>query len=101
MSWTTNPKVMQLRQRSPAVNIVVESFDGFRRHLSSRNAAVLAYYGFLTLFPLFMAATTILGFVLEGRPDLREDIVDFAVSEIPVVGNSISENAGVITGSTW
>lgn len=101
MPWTTNPNVMQLRDRSAAIDVVVETLDGFRRHLTGRNSAVLAYYGVLTLFPLLMAATTILGFVLEGRPGLQEDIVDSALSQIPLIGQEIEDNSGQIDGNYW
>jgi YihY family inner membrane protein len=81
--------------------VVVETLDGFRRHQSGRNASVLAYWGFLSVFPLLLAATTILGFVLEGDEKLRADIVDSALSQIPVVGSTIEENAGALEGNTW
>ncbi|HWL42279.1 MAG TPA: YihY/virulence factor BrkB family protein [Ilumatobacter sp.] len=99
MPWTEHPRVVVARQRWMAADLIVGVADGFRRHLTGRNAAVLAYYGVLTLFPLLMAATTILGFVLEGRPDLQRTIVDSALAQIPVVGGRIQENAGQINGN--
>ncbi len=101
MVWTANPKVLELRERSAVADVVVGTLDGFRRHLSGRNAAVLAYYGVLTIFPLLMAATTILGFVLEGNPELQQDIVNSAFSQIPVIGDQIESQAGQITGNWW
>jgi YihY family inner membrane protein len=92
---------MAVRRRSTIVDVVVETLDGFRRHQSGRNASVLAYWGFLSVFPLLLAATTILGFVLEGDEELRADIVDSALSQIPVVGSTIEENAGALDGNTW
>jgi membrane protein len=100
MPWTEQPKVIAARGRWSPVDVVVGTLDGFRRHITGRNAAVLAYYGVLTLFPLLMAATTILGFVLEGRPDLQQKILDSALAQIPVVGNSIHQQAGDI-GGNW
>ena len=100
MPWTTHPKVIAIRRRQPVVDVAVETLDGFRRHLSGRNAAVLAYYGFLTLFPLLMAATTVLGFVLEGDPELQAEIVDSALSKIPVLGSEL-EQGSTIDGSWW
>ncbi len=100
MAWTTHPNVMNVRRRSRTVDIVVESLDGFRRHLTGRNAAVLAYYGFLTLFPLLMAATTILGFVLRNDPELQARIVDSALSRIPVIGADL-EPGSTIDGNWW
>ncbi len=100
MPWTTSPKVMQLRRRNTVIDSLVETFDGFRRHLSGRNAAVLAYYGFLTLFPLLLAATTILGFVLENDPELQTRIIDSALSQIPVIGSDL-EPGSTIDGNWW
>jgi membrane protein len=100
MAWTTHPNVMNVRRRSRTVDIVIESLDGFRRHLTGRNAAVLAYYGFLTLFPLLMAATTILGFVLRNDPELQARIVDSALSRIPVIGADL-EPGSTIDGNWW
>ena len=97
MAWTTNPKVTALRRRWRPIDVIVEMLDGFRRHLTGRNAAVLTYYGFLTLFPLFLAASTILGFVLESRPEWREDLLDSAVDSVPFIGDQIA--AGEISGS--
>ena len=56
MPLTDNPKVTAVRRRSAFVDLVVETLDGMRRHQTGRNAAFLTYYGFLTLFPLFLAA---------------------------------------------
>lgn len=100
MPWTAHPRVVAARARWMPVDLLVGVLDGFRRHLTGRNAAVLAYYGVLTLFPLLMAATTILGFVLEGRPGLQQDILDSALAQIPVVGDSIDQQAGDI-GGNW
>ena len=76
---------------------MVNREGGFK--IASRNAALLAYYGFLTLFPLIMVATTILGFFLQGDPELRTEIVESAVSQIPVLGDQILNQSGQIGGS--
>ena len=34
-------------------------------------AALITYYGFLSLFPLLLLLVTILGFVLQGDPHCR------------------------------
>jgi YihY family inner membrane protein len=101
MPWTTHPRVMAVRRRHAIVDVAVETLDGFRRHQTGRNAAVLAYWGFLSVFPLLLAATTILGFVLEGNEQLQQDIVDSALGQIPVVGSTIAANAGALEGNTW
>ena len=48
----------------------------FAEDRASNLAALSAYYAFFSLFPLLLAFVSILGFVLEGNPSLREDVVD-------------------------
>lgn len=98
--WSETGLVRRVRRRSRAVDIAVDVALGFVRHSSGRNSAVLAYYGFLTLFPLIMVATTLLGFVLHGRPDLQDDIVRSAVAQIPVLGSQILAQSGDLEGNT-
>jgi membrane protein len=98
MAWTTSPKVLEIRRRSRFVDVIVEALDGFRRHLTGRNAAVLTYYGFLTLFPLFLAASTILGFVLESKPEWRDDLLDSAINSVPFIGDQIASGS---IGGSW
>ena len=94
MAWTTDRRVMAVRRRVALADVIVETLEGWRRHLTGRNSAVLTYYGFLSIFPLFMIGTTILGIVLEGNEELQQEIIDTAVAQIPVVGTQIKENAG-------
>lgn len=62
-------------------------------------AALLAYYGFISLFPLLLLLTTVLEFVLRDNPELRERIVDSAMSQIPVIGSELGQ-PGQLSGGT-
>ena len=42
---------------------------------ASSLAALVAYYAFFSLFPLLLAFVSILGFVLEGDPSLRDKVL--------------------------
>lgn len=97
MAWTTDRRVITVRDRWTLADLTVETLDGFRRHQTARNAAALAYYGFFTLFPLVMAGTTILGMVLEDDPTLVERIIDSALGQIPLVGDQL-ETTGELSG---
>jgi uncharacterized BrkB/YihY/UPF0761 family membrane protein len=101
MPWTTSDKVVSLRSRHAAIDIGVETLDGWRRHISGRNASVLAFFGFLSIFPLLLVATTVLGFVLEDNPDLQQRIIDGALDDIPVLGQTLSENPASLNGNIW
>ena len=89
---------MHLRRRHASIDLVLETVDGWRRHMTGRNAAVLTYYGFLSIFPLLLVATTILGIVLEHDPELRREIVTTAIAQLPVIGRDIVEGTGVGAG---
>lgn len=54
-------------------------------------AVLITYYGFLALFPVLLLLTSVLGYVLDDAPELREWILDTAVSQFPVIGPRISD----------
>ena len=62
-------------------------------------AALIAYYAFFSIFPLLLALTSVLGFVLQGDEQLQEEIVDSVFAELPVVGPEIRDSIGQIDGS--
>jgi membrane protein len=53
-------------------------------------SVLITYYGFLALFPMMLFFTSLLGFVLDGQPELRAQILSTAVSQFPVIGGEIS-----------
>ena len=62
-------------------------------------AALIAYYGFFSLFPLMLVMVTVLGYVLQGNEDLQEKIVDSTLAQFPVIGDQISQDVGSIDGN--
>lgn len=62
-------------------------------------AALITYYGFVSLFPLLLLFTTVLGFVLENNPGLRDQIVSSTLSEIPVIGGQLNDPAALSGGT--
>lgn len=62
-------------------------------------AALIAFYAFFSVFPLLLALVSVLGFVLEDDPALREDIVDSTLAQLPVLGSQIGGAAEPLTGS--
>ena len=99
MGWPNDPRLRPIRRRSRLADFVLDVLDAYGRHRTGRNASLLAYMGLLTVFPLLLVATTILGLVLESNPDLQDAILDSFVSKIPVVGATILDNQGQLTGS--
>lgn len=68
--------------------VVYKFFDDQGPYL----AALLTYYGFLSLFPLLLLLVTGLSGVLHGDPELQRRVLHSALSHFPVVGDQIGRN---------
>lgn len=97
--WSTHARVVKLRQRSKAGNTLVLTIQSFRQHRTGRNAALVSHYGFLSVFPLLLVFTTILGFVLQSRPGLRDQIIDSAFNRIPIIGEKVGSEPQELKGN--
>ena len=62
-------------------------------------AALIAYYGFLSLFPLMLVMVTLLGLLLRNNPGLRATIKASALANFPVIGDDISRSVQSLRGS--
>ena len=58
-------------------------------------AALITYFAFVSLFPLLLLASTILGFFLAGDGDLQRRILDSALTQLPVVGDDLQRPDGI------
>jgi membrane protein len=54
-------------------------------------AALIAYYSFVSLFPLLLVLSTVLGIVLVGHPELQERVVHSALAQFPVIGDQLGQ----------
>jgi membrane protein len=54
-------------------------------------AALITYYGFVSLVPLLLLLNTVLNFVLHSDPALRERVVNSALGQFPVIGNQLRD----------
>jgi YihY family inner membrane protein len=96
-SWLERLDRWQRRRRWAGFAVAVGkrySEDGAARH-----GARIAYYAFFSIFPLMLAFVSILGFALEDDAALREDILDSAYADMPVIGPFIRSDVGAIGGS--
>jgi len=95
---------------------IVERLDEFQRRHSKASfplavlykyvddgggylAALIAYYAFVSLFPLLLLLSTILGLVLAGDPDLQQQVLDSALSQFPVVGDQLGQPKQISGGA--
>jgi uncharacterized BrkB/YihY/UPF0761 family membrane protein len=99
VKWIESKRVMAWRARSQPVDVAVQAADGFRRHRTGRNAALISHFGFLSVFPLLLVFTTVLGFVLQNDASARKRIVGSALEQLPFVGKQIAKDPGTLHGN--
>lgn len=93
--------MLQRRRRSAFTDLLVRSAINYRLHRTGRNATLVAHFGFLSVFPLLLVFTTILGFVLESHPNLRDTIIDSAFSRIPIIGPQLAKGPSQLEGDPY
>ncbi len=67
--------------------VVYKYFDDFGAYL----AALLTYYGFVSLLPLLLLLSTVLGFVLSGDQRLQHEVLTSALHQFPVIGGDLDQ----------
>lgn len=86
------------RRWSPAgfpIGVLYKFFDDQGNVL----AAAITYYAFVAIFPLLLLSSSILGFVLQGNPDLQDALLDSALAQFPIVGQELGRPEGGLEGS--
>lgn len=85
----------RLQRRHPMLGYPIAVIYKFVDDQGIYLAALITYYGFLSLFPLLLLLSSVLGFLLTNQPGLQELILDSAASQIPVVGSEIATPEGL------
>lgn len=77
------------------IAVVYKYFDDQGAYLS----AIITYYAFISIFPLLLLSTSILGFLVQGDDALRDRLIDSALSQFPIIGDELGRPDG-LQGST-
>jgi membrane protein len=81
---------MQQRHRFLAVPMAV--IKKFSDDGAGGLAALIAYYGFFSVFPLLLVFVTVLGYVFHGDPSLQHSIKSSVLGRIPVIGPGVQNS---------
>jgi YihY family inner membrane protein len=76
----------------------VAVFKKFGDDRAGNLAALIAYYGFFSLFPLLLVMVAILGFIIRGHPSLRASIINSTLAQFPIIGDQIRHNVKALSG---
>lgn len=92
-------RVDAFQRRHPVVSfpiaVIYKYFDDQGAYLS----AILTYYAFIAIFPLLLLSTSILGFIVQGDDELRDRLLNSALSQFPIIGSELGKPEG-LQGST-
>lgn len=62
-------------------------------------AALIAFYGFLAVFPLLLMLTTILGFVFRHSPSVENAVLQSALRDFPIIGPQLGLSIHPLQGT--
>jgi YihY family inner membrane protein len=88
-----------MQRRRPLLAFPFAVLKKFGDDRASQLAALIAYYGFFSLFPLMLLFATGVAIVVRDDPDLRRRLLESALNQFPVVGTRIGESVRELTGS--
>jgi YihY family inner membrane protein len=62
-------------------------------------AALITYYGFVSLFPLLLLFFSTVGYILHGDPGLQQTVASSALRNFPIVGTQLRHNISSFRGN--
>lgn len=98
MQWLDSLDAWQ--QKHPLLAVPVAVIKKYNDNLGNDQAAILTYYGFLAIFPLLLALLSLLEVGLATHPEFRESIERSALSNFPILSDTLGRNIEVQSG-TW
>jgi len=87
----------RFQQRHAPLAVSFAVLRKFSDDQAGNRAALMAYYGFFSLFPLLLVFTTILGFVLAGHHAAQVAVYNSVLKQIPIISAQITSHS--LTGS--
>jgi YihY family inner membrane protein len=92
-------RIDRFQQRHPPLAVPVAVIQKFGNDRAGAFATRIAYQALFSVFPLLLLFSTVLGWVLEDRPGLRDDIIDSALRDFPIIGSELRTAARPLEGS--
>jgi YihY family inner membrane protein len=87
------------QQRHSWLGFPIAVIKKFGDDRAGSHAALVAYYGFFSLFPLLLALVTLAGLLLRGNEELRGRVLSSALAQLPLIGSQLQQNIKALSGS--
>jgi membrane protein len=85
-------RVDRFQQRHSTLAFPVAVFRELQTAKAGFLGAMLTFFAFVSLFPLLLILTTVLGVVLRSNPRLQQDVLNSALVDFPVIGEQLKDN---------
>ena len=92
-------RVDEFQQRNRPLGLLFAVVKKFGDDRAGMLAALMAFYGFLALFPLLLLLVTVLGLALHDNPSLQQRVLNSALSDFPILGDQIRQNIHTLRAS--
>lgn len=89
----------RFQRRRAWLAVPVATWKKFSDDRAARLAALISYYGFAAFFALLLVLITLLDITMKNNPALRQDLVNSALSQYPVIGQQIKGELGSIAAT--
>lgn len=89
----------RLQQKHPVLGLPIAVVKRFAENDASHQAALITYYGFLSLFPLLLVFTSVVQLVSQGNQSFYQTVMNGINSYFPVIGDQLSRNIASSTKS--
>ena len=87
------------QQRHPALGFPLAVRQKYAEDQGGFLSASVTYYAFFSIFPLLLVLVTLLGYALQGDPDLQRRVLDSALADFPVIGPQLQSNVHSLHGN--
>ena len=89
----------RFQQRKRGLSFVAALVKKFSDDGAQQLGALIAFYGFFSLFPLLLVFVTVLGFILQGNPSAQNSVLHSTLKQVPILGEQLERNVHSLTGS--
>ncbi|OLE20962.1 MAG: hypothetical protein AUG49_23175 [Catenulispora sp. 13_1_20CM_3_70_7] len=91
----------RFQQRHPALAFPIAVWRELQEVKVGYLAAALTFFAFVSLFPILLILTTVLGTVLRNNPGLQHRVLNSALVDFPVIGDQLKNNIHGFARSGW
>jgi len=82
----------RLQRRHSVLGFPLALIRKYSEDEGGHRAALLTYYGFLSLFPLLLILSSVLKLLLRNNPEASEHIISSVTAYVPVIGSELERN---------